>query len=64
MNASIWFPLRLNEILGSGKGSKERHRRTHILLLVDESHPDSGLNDAKTAEVLETGTATIERVRK
>ena len=64
MNASIWFQLRLNEILGSGKGSKERHRPTHILLLADESCPDSGLSGAKTAEVLDTGTATIERVRK
>ena len=54
----------LKEILDSGKGSKERRRRAHILLLADESRPDGGLSDGAIAEVLEIGTATIERVRK
>ena len=35
----------LKEILDSGKGSKERRRRAHILLLADESRPDGGLSD-------------------
>ncbi len=30
----------LKEILDSGKGSKERRRRAHILLLSDESRSD------------------------
>ncbi len=54
----------LKEILDSGKGSKERRRRAHILLLADESRPDGGLSDGAIAEVLEIGTATIERVRR
>ena len=54
----------LKEILDSGKGSKERRRRAHILLLADESRPDGGLSDGGIAEVLEIGTATVERVRK
>ena len=54
----------LKEILDGGKGSKERRRRAHILLLSDESRPDGGLSDGGIAEVLEIGTATVERVRK
>ncbi len=54
----------LKEILDSGKGSKERRRRAHILLLSDESRPDGGLSDGGIAEVLEIGTATVERVRR
>ena len=54
----------LKQILDSGKGSKERRRRAHILLLSDEGRPGGGLSDGEIAEVLEVGTATVERVRK
>ncbi len=54
----------MKEILDSGKGSKERRCRAHILLLSDESRSDGGLSDAGIAEVREIGTATVERVRR
>ena len=54
----------LKKILDSGKGSRERRRRAHILFLADESRPDGGRSDAEIAEVLEIGTATVERVCK
>ncbi len=56
-------PISFKEILDGGKGSKERCRRAHILLLSDESRPDGDLSDEETAEVLEIGTATAEEHR-
>ncbi len=55
---------RLKEILDGGKGSKERRRRAHALLLADEGRPGGGLGDAEIARVLEVGASTVERVRR
>ena len=55
---------RLREIVDGGKGSSERRRRAHILLLADRSRDDGGRSDADIAGVLDVGTATVERVRK
>ena len=54
----------LKEILGGGKGSQERRRRAHVLLLADEGRPGGGLGDAEIARVLEVGASTVERVRR
>ncbi len=42
----------LQEMVGGGKGSKERRRRAHILLQADEDRQGG------------VGTATVERVRR
>ena len=55
---------RLKEVLDGGKGSKERRRRAHVLLLPDEGRPGGGLGDAEIARVLEVGASTVERVRR
>lgn len=55
---------RLKGILDGGKGSKERRRRAHVLLLADEGRPDGGLGDAEIARVLDVGVSTVERTRK
>ena len=47
-----------------GQGSKERRRRTHILLLADENGKDGALADASIASVLDTAVGTVERVRR
>ncbi|MDE0520644.1 MAG: IS630 family transposase [Boseongicola sp.] len=55
---------RLKGILDGGRGSKERRRRAHVLLLADEGRPGGGLGDAEIARVLEVGASTVERVRR
>ena len=55
---------RLKGILDGGKGSKERRRRAHVLLLADEGRRDGGLGDAEIARVLDVGVSTVERTRK
>ena len=54
----------MKEMLDSGKGSKERRRRAHILLLADENRSNGCLSDGAIADVLEVGLSTVERVRK
>ena len=54
----------LRAMVDDGKGSKERRRRAHLLLLADESRVGGGYRDADIAKILEIGTATVERVRK
>ena len=54
----------LRDRVAGGKGSKERRKRAHILLLADISRDGGGLRDADIANGLSVGTATVERVRK
>ena len=54
----------LQELVDGGKGSKERRRRAHLLLLADRGRADGGRTDADIASVLGIGTATVERVRR
>ena len=54
----------LQEMVDGGKGSKERRRRAHILLLADEGRADGARSDADIADILGAGTATVERVRR
>ena len=54
----------LRDLVEDGKGSKERRKRAHILLLADINRDGGGLRDADIANVLGVGTATVERVRK
>ena len=54
----------MKEMVDSGKGSKERRRRAHILLLADENRSNGCLSDGAIADVLEVGLSTVERVRK
>ncbi len=54
----------LQAIIDSGKGSKERRKRAHILLLADTDRTGGRRRDADIADVLGVGTATVERVRK
>ena len=54
----------LRGIVDSGKGSKERRQRAHILLLADEAREGGGRADNDIADVLGAGTATVERVRR
>ena len=53
---------RLQETLGSGKGTNERHRLAHIQFPSDEIRSDGGPGSAEIAEVLDLGTVTVERV--
>ena len=54
----------LREIVDGGKGSAERRKRAHLLLLADRGREDGGRTDADIASVLGIGTATVERVRR
>ena len=53
----------LRGIVDGGKGSAERRKRAHLLLLADRGREDGGRTDADIASVLGIGTATVERVR-
>ena len=54
----------LQGIVDGGKGSAERRRRAHPLLLADRGREDGGRTDADVASVLCIGMATVERVRR
>ena len=54
----------LQGIVDGGKGSAERRRRAHLLLLADRSRKDGGRTDVDIASILDIGTATVERVRR
>ena len=54
----------LRGMVDGGKGSKERRRQAHALLLADENRDGGGHRDADIADVLGIGTATVERVRR
>ena len=56
--------IMLRELVDGGKGSKERRRRAHILLLADEDRQGGARSDADIADILGVGTATVERVRR
>ena len=51
-------------MVDGGKGSKERRRRASILLLADRDRKGGGRSDADIADIVDVGTATVERVRK
>ena len=53
--SSLW------DLVESGKGSKERRKRAHILLLADINRDGGGMRDAEVANVLSVGPATVER---
>ncbi len=55
---------RLKDIVDGGRGSKERRRRAHVLLLADEGRPNGGWTDARIADALEVSVATAERTRR
>jgi len=55
---------RLKDLVDGGKGSKERRRRAHVLLLADEGRPNGGWTDARIADALEISVVTAERVRR
>ncbi len=54
----------LEEIVSSGRGSAERRRRAHILLLTDENRKSGARADADAADSVGVGTATVERLRR
>ncbi len=56
--------IMLQEMVDGGKGSKERRRRAHILLLADEDRQGGARSDADIADILGVGTATVERLRR
>ena len=55
---------RLRAPVDSGKGSKERRGRAHILLLADRDRAEGGRTDTDIADVPGVGTATGGRVRR
>ena len=55
---------KLRELVDTGKGSREKRRRAHILLLCDVNHPGGRCIDTEIANTLKAGTATVERVRR
>ena len=54
----------LQETVDSGKVSKTRQTRAHILLLADGNRDDGGRKDVEVASAITVGTATVEQVRK
>ena len=54
----------LKDLVGGGTGSKERHKRAHILLLADINRDSGERRDADVADVLGVDPATVERVHK
>lgn len=54
----------LDAILKKNKCAAHRQRHARILLKVDENAPGGALTDAQTAEAVEVGTATVQRVRR
>ncbi len=54
----------LRRMLASGKGAARKLMHARILLKADSSKAGPGWDDARIAEALDIGTATIERVRR
>ncbi|MCY4152179.1 MAG: helix-turn-helix domain-containing protein [Aestuariivita sp.] len=54
----------LQDLVDRGKGSKERRKRAHILLLADTGRDRGGRIDADIADALGVNVTTVERVRK
>jgi len=54
----------LRQLVSSGSGAARKLVHARILLKADHSEGGPGWIDAKIAEGLEVGTATVERVRK
>ncbi len=55
---------RLQEMLSRGKGAARKLTHARILLKADTPPGGPGWDDERTAEGLEVGRATVERVRK
>ncbi len=54
----------LRELISSGKAAARKLSHARILLKADSSEGGPGWNDAAISQVLDVGTATVERVRK
>jgi transposase len=54
----------LEQLLSKGKADVRRLKHAQILLKADESKPGPGWSDARIAEAVGCGTATVERVRR
>ena len=54
----------LEGLLSRGRVSALKQRHARILLLADENRPGGCDSDAKIANSVEVGTATVERVRR
>ncbi|MCY4346612.1 MAG: helix-turn-helix domain-containing protein, partial [Aestuariivita sp.] len=54
----------LQDLVDRGKGSKERRKRAHILLLADTGRDRGGRIDTDIADALGVNVTTVERVRK
>jgi transposase len=54
----------LSRMLASGKGAARKLMHARILLKADSGNGGPGWEDARIAEALDIGTATIERVRR
>ena len=54
----------LEDLVDGGKGSKERRKRAHILLLADVDRDRDGRIDTDIADTLGVNVTTVERVRK
>ncbi|MCB9137009.1 MAG: helix-turn-helix domain-containing protein [Caldilineaceae bacterium] len=54
----------LKTLIKTGKAAARKLNHARILLLSDEGPEGSGKTDSEIAEALDTGTRTIERVRK
>ncbi|MCY4153598.1 MAG: helix-turn-helix domain-containing protein [Aestuariivita sp.] len=54
----------LQDLVAGGKGSKERRKRAHILLLADTGRDRGGRLDTDIADALGVNVTTVERVRK
>ena len=54
----------LEAIIKKDKCAAHKQRHARILLKADENAPNGPITDAWIAEVLEVGTATVQRVRR
>jgi transposase len=54
----------LEQLLSKGKADVRRLKHARILLMADESKEGPGWSDARIAEGIGCGTATVERVRQ
>ena len=54
----------LTRVVKTGKAAAYKRQRAQILLKADENNAQGGLKDKEIAELLEIGTATVERIRK
>ncbi len=54
----------LESIIRKKQSSAHKQRHARILLKADENAPDGASSDARIAEAVEVGVATVERVRR